>query len=76
MIDTGHYASDEIESRVEKLFSSWEELQYATEQKSNMLEEALSLLQFKRKVDNLQVLISERVSENRLQSFIIYMQYR
>lgn len=62
MCETGHYASDEIESRVEGLFQLWEELQKATEEKSNALEEALSLLQFKRKVDSVHVLVAERVS--------------
>ena len=47
---------------MEGLFQLWEELQKATEEKSNALEEALSLLQFKRKVDSVHVLVAERVS--------------
>lgn len=47
--------------RVEGLFHSWEELREATDKKGHGLEEALSLMHFKRKIDNVQVLIGERV---------------
>lgn len=63
MVEACHYASEEIESRVEGLFKLWDELQGATEEKAQALKEAISLLQFKRKVDSQLVLISERVSK-------------
>lgn len=62
LVESGHYASDEIESRVEGLFQLWAELQTATDEKTNGLKEALSLQQFKRKVDSVLVLISERTT--------------
>ena len=47
--------------RVEGLFHLWDELREATDKKGHGLEEALSLMHFKRKIDNVQVLIGERV---------------
>ena len=44
----------------------WEDLQEATEVKSHGLEEALSLMQFKRKVDAVLVLLGERVNAGML----------
>ena len=61
MIAAGHYAAEEIEGHVEGLFKLWEELQVATDEKAQLLEEAISLMQFKRKVDSQQVLMSEKV---------------
>lgn len=50
LVEGGHYASDDIESRVEELFAKWEELLEATDRKRIGLEQALSLVLFKRKV--------------------------
>ena len=45
-----HYASDDIEARVEELFAKWEELLEATDTKRLGLEQALSLVHYRRKV--------------------------
>lgn len=50
LVEGGHYASDEIESRVEELFAKWEELLEATDSRKLGLEQALSLVHFNRKV--------------------------
>ena len=50
LVEGSHYASDDIEARVEELFSKWEELLEATDSKRLGLEQALSLLHFNRKV--------------------------
>ena len=50
LVEGGHYASDEIESRVEELFTKWEELLEATDSRKIGLEQALSLVHFNRKV--------------------------
>ena len=50
LVEGGHYASDEIESRVEDLFTKWEELLEATDSRKIGLEQALSLVHFNRKV--------------------------
>jgi len=62
LVDGAHYASDEIETQVEELFQKWEELREATENKGVGLEQALSLVQFNRKVDGVQVLVRDRVA--------------
>ena len=49
-MEGGHYASDDIEARVEELFTKWEELLEATDSKRLGLEQALSLVHFNRKV--------------------------
>lgn len=61
MVESGHYASEEIETHVESLFNEWEELQTATVEKTKGIKEALSFQQFKRKVDAVLVLIEEKV---------------
>ena len=61
-MDGGHYASDEIVSRVEELFHQWEELLEATEAKGQGLQEALSLVHFNHKVDAVQSFIRDRVA--------------
>lgn len=50
LVEGDHYASDEIESRVEDLFTKWEELLEATDSRKIGLEQALSLVHFNRKV--------------------------
>ena len=50
LVDGGHYACDDIEARVEQLFAKWEELLEATNAKRVGLEQALSLLYYRRKV--------------------------
>ena len=59
LVDSGHYASDEIESSVEELFEKWAELQLASDKKGVGLEQALSLVHFNRKVDGVQSLIHD-----------------
>ena len=48
-----HYASDDIEARVEELFAKWEELLEATDAKRLGLEQALSLVHYRRKVSSI-----------------------
>ena len=62
LIDAGHYASDEINSRVEEIFQQWEELGEATDRKGVGLQQALSLVHFNRKVDGVQSLVRDRVA--------------
>jgi hypothetical protein len=62
LVDGGHYACDDIEARVEELFAKWEELLEATDAKRVGLEQALSLLYYRRKVDVVQALIRDRVA--------------
>ena len=50
LVDGEHYASHEIETRVEELFAKWEELLEATDSKRLGLEQAPSLVHFNRKV--------------------------
>ena len=61
--------------RVEGLFHLWEELREATDRKGHGLEEALSLMHFKRKIDNVQVLIGERVCDMFMHCHLIYCIY-
>ncbi len=61
-MDAGHYASDEINSRVEEIFQQWEELGEATDRKGVGLQQALSLVHFNRKVDGVQSLVRDRVA--------------
>lgn len=58
----GHYASEEINSRVEEIFQQWEELGEATDRKGVGLQQALSLVHFNRKVDGVQSLVRDRVA--------------
>ena len=58
----GHYASSEIQSRVEELFQQWKDLNEATKNKELMLEEALALVRFNRKVDGVLSLIRDHVA--------------
>ena len=50
LVEGDHYASGDIEARVEELFAKWEELLEATDSKRLGLEQALSLVHFNRKV--------------------------
>ena len=50
LVEGEHYASDDIEARVEELFAKWEELLEATDAKRLGLEQALSLVHYRRKV--------------------------
>lgn len=52
----------EIQSRVEELFQQWKELNEATKKKELMLEEALALVLFNRKVDGVLSLIRDHVA--------------
>ena len=58
----GHYASGDINSRVNELFQQWKDLSVATKQKEVGLQEALSLVLFNRKVDGVLSLIRDRVA--------------
>ena len=58
----GHYASSDINYRVNELFQQWKELGVATDKKGVGLQEALSLVLFNRKVDGVQTLIRDRVA--------------
>ncbi|CAI8040975.1 Spectrin alpha chain, non-erythrocytic 1 [Geodia barretti] len=62
LVEGDHYASDDIEARVEELFAKWEELLEATDAKRLGLEQALSLVHYRRKVDVVQALIRDRVA--------------
>ena len=61
-MDAGHYASAEINSRVEEIFQQWEELGEATDRKWMGLQQALSLVHFNRKVDGVQSLVRDCVA--------------
>ena len=63
LIDASHYASDEIEANVDRVLVRWDDLRQALEARGRGLEEALSLVQFKRQVDEVHAMISDRVSE-------------
>lgn len=62
LVARGHYASSDINSRVNELFQQWKELGVATDRKGVGLQEALSLVLFNRKVDGVQSLIRDRVA--------------
>ena len=62
LIEQQHYAQDEIEARVESLFTLWDQLTEATKAKGRGLAEALSLMSFNRQVDTVHSMITERVS--------------
>ncbi len=62
LLDENHYATDVIEARIDEVFTKWEELRKATERKGVGLQQALSLVQFNRKVDGVQSLIRDRVA--------------
>ena len=63
LIEQEHYAQDEIEARVESLFTLWDQLTDATKAKGRGLAEALSLMSFNRQVDTVHSMITERVSK-------------
>lgn len=62
LLEENHYATDDIESRIEEVFTKWEELRKATVRKGVGLQQAISLVQFNRKVDGVQSLIRDRVA--------------
>jgi spectrin beta len=62
LVEGDHYASDDIEARVEELFAKWEELLEATDAKRTGLEQALSLVHYRRKVDMVQAVIRDRTA--------------
>ena len=64
LIDNSHYASEDIEHMVEAILVRWDELRRALEIRGRGLQEAISLLQFKRQVDEVHAMISERVSND------------
>ena len=64
LIEQEHYAQDEIEARVESLFTLWDQLTDATKAKGRGLAEALSLMSFNRQVDTVHSMITERVSQS------------
>ena len=61
LIENGHYAQDDIEARVESLFTLWDQLTEATKAKGRGLAEALSLMSFNRQVDTVHAMITDRV---------------
>jgi len=61
LIENGHYAQDDIEARVESLFTLWDQLTEATKSKGRGLVEALSLMSFNRQVDTVHAMITDRV---------------
>ena len=71
MVTKSHYASVDISSRVTEHFQLWNELKQATAAKTVGLDEALSLQQFQRRVETVQVLIADRVSNNTTLQFDI-----
>uniref|UniRef100_G3S8T8 Spectrin alpha chain, erythrocytic 1 n=1 Tax=Gorilla gorilla gorilla TaxID=9595 RepID=G3S8T8_GORGO len=54
MIEHGHYASDNVTTRLSEVASLWKELMEATEQKGTQLHEANQLLQFENNAEDLQ----------------------
>jgi len=64
LIEQGHYAQDDIETRVESLFTLWDQLTDATRAKGRELAEAISLMSFNRQVDTVHSMITERVSQH------------
>ncbi|XP_065894234.1 spectrin beta chain, non-erythrocytic 1-like isoform X3 [Dysidea avara] len=60
LIENGHYAQDDIEARVESLFTLWDQLTEATKAKGRGLAEALSLMSFNRQVDTVHAMITDR----------------
>ena len=61
-MDASHYAAEDIEKYVEAILIRWEELRRALEIRGRGLEEALSLVRFKRQVDEVHAMINDRVS--------------
>uniref|UniRef100_A0A2R9A5S5 Spectrin alpha chain, erythrocytic 1 n=1 Tax=Pan paniscus TaxID=9597 RepID=A0A2R9A5S5_PANPA len=54
MIEGGHYASDNVTTRLSEVASLWKELMEATEQKGTQLHEANQQLQFENNAEDLQ----------------------
>ncbi|PNI30348.1 SPTA1 isoform 3 [Pan troglodytes] len=54
MIEGGHYASDNVTTRLSEVVSLWKELMEATEQKGTQLHEANQQLQFENNAEDLQ----------------------
>uniref|UniRef100_A0A2K5UN69 Spectrin alpha chain, erythrocytic 1 n=1 Tax=Macaca fascicularis TaxID=9541 RepID=A0A2K5UN69_MACFA len=59
MIDSGHYASDNVTTRLSEVASLWKELLEATKQKGTQLDEANQRLQFENNAEDLQRWLEE-----------------
>ena len=70
LIEQEHYAQDKIETRVETLFTLWDQLTDATKAKGRGLAEALSLMSFNRQVDTVHSMITERVGQCHCHTYV------
>lgn len=61
LITSGHFATDEVERRIEALYLHWEELLEASANKGKRLEEARDHQKFNQEVDIADSCISEKV---------------
>ncbi|XP_034950894.1 spectrin alpha chain [Chelonus insularis] len=59
LIDSNHYASDRIRSRIDEIVTLWESLAKATEKKGTKLQEASQQQQFNRTVEDIELWLSE-----------------
>ena len=59
LLETDHYASDRIRSRMEEIESLWKSLEEATERKGFKLEEAAQQQQYNRGVEDIELWLSE-----------------
>lgn len=59
LIDSNHYASDRIQSRMDEIVQLWETLVTATDKKGSKLQEASQQQQFNRSVEDVELWLSE-----------------
>ncbi|GAB6021924.1 hypothetical protein CHUAL_006087 [Chamberlinius hualienensis] len=59
LLQSNHYASNRIESRISEIRQLWESLMQATEHKKNKLNEASQQQQFNRGVEDIEIWLSE-----------------
>lgn len=59
LLDTNHYASDRVSSRMEEIISLWASLEEATKSKGSKLEEASQQQQFNRGLEDIELWLSE-----------------
>lgn len=59
LIESNHYASDRIQSRMDEIVKLWETLTQASDEKSSKLQEASQQQQFNRTVEDVELWLSE-----------------
>lgn len=64
LINSEHYASDDIAQRLEYLENRWQELLRSSNIKSQKLEEARHCVKFQQQAERLEMLIKDKVSAN------------